>query len=444
MKSKIVILGGGESGTGAAVLAIKKGLDVFVSDISEIKEEYRDVLNDHQIQWEENKHTQSKILEADEVVKSPGIPDKVEIIQLIIENNISLISEIEFASRYSNAKKICVTGSNGKTTTTMLVYHILKKAGLNVGLAGNVGQSFAMQVAKHNFEYYVIELSSFQLDYMFDFKADISILLNITADHLDWYDNNFLKYVDSKFRITRNQDNTCCFIYNVDDEAIVEKLNEIEFEANKIPISIYKNLKVGGAIKENSISVNVQNTSFEMNIYDLALQGKHNLYNSLAASISAKVLEINNPVIRECLSDFQGVEHRLERFIKVHGILFINDSKSTNINSCWYALESMNKETVWIVGGVDKGNDYSPLLELVKSKVKAIIALGKERDKIHKAFDDVVKVYDASTMEEAVKSAYYLAKDNDVVLLSPACASFDLFENYEDRGRKFKEAVRRL
>ena len=444
MKSKLVILGGGESGTGAAVLAIKKGFDVFVSDISNIKEENKTILSEHNIPWEENKHTQSVILEADEVVKSPGIPDKVKIIQLIIENKINIISEIEFASRYSIAKKICITGSNGKTTTTMLVYHILKKAGLNVGLAGNVGQSFAMQVAKYDFDYFVIELSSFQLDYMFDFKADIAILLNITPDHLDWYDYNFQKYVDSKFRITRNQDNSCYFIYNSDDEAIVNKLNVIDFNTNKIPFSIYKKLIMGGEIKENFMSVNLETSSFEMNIYDLALQGKHNLYNSLAASISAKLLEITNPVIRECLSDFQGVEHRLEKFIKVHGILFINDSKSTNINSCWYALESMDRDTVWIVGGVDKGNDYSMLTELVKGKVKAIIALGVDNEKIHKAFDDVVKVHDAGSIDEAVKTSYYLASDGDVVLLSPACASFDLFDNYEDRGRKFKEAVRKL
>ncbi len=443
-KQKLVILGAGESGTGAAVLAIQKGFDVFVSDISKIKNEYKKILNKHKIRWEEEDHTYSIILEANEVVKSPGIPDRIEIIQLIKKKKINIISEIEFASRYSKAKKICITGSNGKTTTTMLVYHILKKAGLNVGLAGNIGQSFAMQVAKHKFDYFVIELSSFQLDYVFDFKADIAILLNITPDHMDWYNYDFLKYVDSKFRITGNQDNSCYFIYNNDDEAIVNKLNEIDFNANTIPFSIYKKLDRGGEIKGDSMSVNLENSSFDMSISDLALQGKHNLYNSLAASISAKILEIKNPIIRESLSDFQGVEHRLEKFINVRGILFINDSKSTNINSCWYALESMNKNTVWIVGGVDKGNDYSMLTELVKEKVKAVIALGVNNEKIHAAFDDIVEVYDTQTMEDAVKTSYFLANDNDVVLLSPACASFDLFDNYEDRGRKFKMAVKKL
>jgi len=444
MKQKMVILGGGESGTGAAVLAMQQGFDVFVSDNSKIKDKYKKILDEHKVAWEEEQHTESRILAADEIVKSPGIPDKVSIIQQIIKNKIKIISEIEFASRYSNAKKICITGSNGKTTTTMLVYHILQKAGLNVGLAGNVGQSYALQVAKHDFDYFVIELSSFQLDYVFDFKADIAIMLNITPDHLDWYEYDFLKYADAKFRITRNQDNSCYFIYNADDELIVKKLKEINFDVNKIPFSIYKKVGFGGEINKENMSVNLETNSFEMNIYDLALQGKHNLYNSLAASISAKVLDIKDPVLRGCLTDFQGVEHRLEKFIKVHGILFINDSKSTNINSCWYALETMDKETVWIVGGVDKGNDYSMLTELVKDKVKAIIALGPDNERIHKAFDGIVDVFDAASMDEAVKTSYYLAKDDEVVLLSPACASFDLFDNYEDRGRKFKEAVRRL
>ena len=444
MKSKLVILGGGESGTGAAVLAKLKGFDVLVSDISDISDKYKKILDENNIDWEEKKHSPALILEADEVIKSPGIPDSAVIVQEVMRNKINIVSEIEFASRYTKAKKVCITGSNGKTTTTMLVYHILKNAGLNVGLAGNVGQSFAMQVAKNNYDYFVIELSSFQLDYVFDFKADIAILLNVTPDHLDWYDYDFVKYADSKFRITRNQDNSCYFIYNQDDEAIVSKFEKINFEANKIPFSIYNNLGYGGEIKENSMSVNLGTNSFEMNIYDLAIQGKHNLYNSMAATISAKILDIKNPVIRESLSDFKGVEHRLEKFIKVHGILFINDSKSTNINSCWYALESMKKNTVWIVGGVDKGNDYAMLTELVKEKVKAIVALGKDNEKIHKAFDEIVNVYDAVSMDEAVKTSYYLAKDGEEVLLSPACASFDLFNNYEDRGCKFKEAVRKL
>ena len=444
MKKKIAILGAGESGTGAAVLAIKQGFDVFVSDFSEIKNKYRKILDNHNIDWEEQQHTKEKILQADEVVKSPGIPDKVEIIQLIKQKNINIISEIEFAARYSNAKKICITGSNGKTTTTMLVYHILKEAGLNVGLAGNVGKSYAMQVANNDFDYFVIELSSFQLDYVFDFKADIAILLNITPDHLDWYDYDFLKYVDSKFRITRNQNNSCYFIYNSDDDEIVKKLKELDLNIKKIPFSINNDIEEGGQLKENIMSINFENNMFDMNIDELAIQGKHNIYNSMAASISAKILDIKNPQIRESLSDFQGVEHRLEKFIKVRGIQFINDSKSTNINSCWYALESMSKKIVWIVGGIDKGNDYSMLKELVKEKVKAIIALGKDNKKIHDYFDNIIDVYDASSMDEAVTTSYLLANDNEVVLLSPACASFDLFDNYEDRGRKFKKAVRNL
>ena len=444
MKQKIVILGAGESGTGAAVLAAQKGYEVFVSDISEIKDKYKNILNKYGIAWEEKQHTQEKILAANEIIKSPGIPDKVQIIQKIKEKGINIISEIEFAARHTNAKKICITGSNGKTTTTMLVHHILQKAGLNVGLAGNVGQSFALQVALENFDYYVIELSSFQLDNMYDFKADIAVLLNITPDHLDWYDYNFLNYVNSKFRITQNLDKSCYFIYNIDDEAIVEKLKTLDLQSENIPFSIEKDLDKGGYVNNDELLIKLDTNSFDMNIYDLALEGKHNMYNSLAASISAKVMEIKNPVIRESLSDFTGVEHRLEKFIKVHGIQFINDSKATNVNSSWYALESMNGDTVWIAGGIDKGNDYSILTELVKEKVKAIVALGVDNSKIHEAFGGIVPIYNVKSMDDAVKAAYYLATDGDTVLLSPACASFDLFDNYEDRGRKFKEAVRKL
>ncbi|MCF6243358.1 MAG: UDP-N-acetylmuramoyl-L-alanine--D-glutamate ligase [Bacteroidales bacterium] len=444
MKQKIVILGAGESGTGAAVLAQKMAYEVFVSDISAIKQKYKAILNKYNIEWEEKNHNVQKILSADEIIKSPGIPDKVQIIQKIKEKGIKIISEIEFAGRHTKAKKICITGSNGKTTTTMLIYHILQKAGLNVGLAGNVGQSFAMQVALNNFDYYVIELSSFQLDNMFDFKADIAVLLNITPDHLDWYDYNFLNYVDSKFRITQNMDKSCCFIYNIDDEAIINKLKTLNLSSEKIAFSIQNNIEKGGCIEDEQLKVKTDKNSFKMSIYDLALQGKHNMYNSLAASISAKVMQIKNSVIRESLSDFTGVEHRLEKYIKVHGIQFINDSKATNVNSTWYALESMDKNTVWIAGGVDKGNDYSMLTELVKEKVKAIVALGIDNRKIHEAFAKHVPVYDAQSMNDAVKAAYYLATDGETVLLSPACASFDLFDNYEDRGRKFKEAVRKL
>lgn len=443
MNKTISILGGGESGTGAAVLAKKKGYEVFVSDFGSISEKYKQILEQHQIKWEEKQHTHNKIVKAEEVIKSPGIPDNSEIIQYLKNIGKPIISEIEFASRYTNAKKICITGSNGKTTTTMLIYHILKKADLNVGLAGNVGYSFAMQVAEKEFDFFVIELSSFQLDYIFDFKADIAILLNITPDHLDWYNYNFSLYADSKFRITKNQDKTCYFLYNSDDKVIVDKLKKLKIESERLPFSINTELDSGGHIRGSNLIINYNNP-FEMNIYELALQGKHNIYNSLAAGISAKILDIKNPIIRESLSDFKGVEHRLEKFIKVHGILFINDSKSTNVNSSWYALESMTKKTVWIAGGIDKGNDYSMLNDLVYEKVKAIVALGKDNSKIHKAFDDIVEVIDTSSMEEAVKAAYYLAKDEEIVLLSPACASFDLFKNYEDRGRQFKKEVRKL
>lgn len=443
MNKKISILGGGESGTGAAILAQQKGYSVFVSDFGTIQDKYKAVLNEKNIEWEEKQHSKERIAEADEIIKSPGIPEKAEIIQYLKALDKPIISEIEFASRYTNAKKICITGSNGKTTTTMLIYHILQKAGFNVGLAGNVGQSFALQVASQEFDYFVIELSSFQLDYMFDFKADIAILLNITPDHLDWYQYNFSLYAESKFRITNNQDNTCFFLYNADDKVIVDKLKDIKTDSEKLPFSIFSEFEEGGYLNENNLKINYHNP-FEMNIYELALQGKHNIYNSLAAGLSAKILDIKNPIIRESLADFKGVEHRLEKFIKVHGILFINDSKSTNINSCWYALESMDKKTVWIAGGIDKGNDYSMLKDLVKEKVKAIVALGKNNEKIHAAFDDIVDVVDASSMEEAVKASYYLAKDDEIVLLSPACASFDLFKNYEDRGRQFKQAVKKL
>ena len=443
MNKKISILGGGESGTGASILAKLKGYDVFLSDSGTIQQKYKDLLNEHAVEWEEGKHSNQRIIEAEEIIKSPGIPDTSEIIQFIKNNHIPIVSEIEFASRYTNAKMICITGSNGKTTTTMLIYHILQKANLNVGLAGNVGQSLALQVAQSNFDYFVIELSSFQLDYMFNFKADIAILLNITPDHLDWYHYNFSLYADSKFRITRNQDKTCFFLYNTDDKVIIDRLKDIKTDSEFVPFSILTEVEKGGYLNDKNLIINY-NTLFEMNIYDLALQGKHNVYNSLAAGLSAKILDIKNPIIRESLADFKGVEHRLEKFIKVHGILFINDSKSTNINSCWYALESMEKRTVWIAGGIDKGNDYSILKELVKEKVIAIVALGKNNTKIHEAFDDIVQVVDVLSMEDAVKASYYLAKDDEVVLLSPACASFDLFKNYEDRGRQFKQCVRKL
>ncbi len=443
MNKKISILGGGESGVGAAFLAHHKGYDVFLSDNGAIADKYKEILKTIDIEWEENQHSYEKIAEADEIIKSPGIPDTAEVMQYLKNLDKRIISEIEFASRYTNAKKICITGSNGKTTTTELIYHILKEANLNVGIAGNVGKSFAMQVAQEDYDYFVIELSSFQLDYMFDFKADIAILLNITPDHLDWYNYNFSLYANSKFRITKNQDSNCYFLYNADDKVIVDKLKSTDLKAAKLPFSINKPLQKGGYMQNDDIIINYKN-KFEMNINDLTLQGKHNVYNSLAASISANILDIKDPVLRKSLADFEGVEHRLEKYIKVRGIQFINDSKSTNVNSSWYAIESIPNRIVWIAGGTDKGNDYSVLEDLVYEKVKVIIALGKDNSKLHEAFDDVVEVIDAGSMQEAVNSAYYLAESSDVVLLSPACASYDLFKNYKDRGKQFKQAVRNL
>ncbi|MDY6800833.1 MAG: UDP-N-acetylmuramoyl-L-alanine--D-glutamate ligase [Bacteroidota bacterium] len=444
MNERIVILGAGESGVGSAILAKKNDADVFVSDFGVIKEKYKNLLDKYGITWEEKKHTQEFILNANEIIKSPGIPEKVEIVQQAKENNIPVISEIEYASRFCNAYKICITGSNGKTTTTNLIYHILKNAGLNVSMAGNVGQSWAWQVAENNYDYYVIELSSFQLDGMYDFKADIAILMNITPDHLDRY-NSMQDYVDSKFRITQNQTDKDYFIYCADDEILRKEVEKRPIIAQKIPFSIKEKFTKGAFIEENNIKINYLNNQFTMSIQNLALKGQHNTYNSMAAGISAQVLKIRKEVIRESLSNFQGVEHRLEFVLKVHGIEFINDSKATNVNSTWYALESVSGEIIWIVGGIDKGNDYSILEDLVRQKVKAIICLGVDNSKIHKVFGPMVStIINTESASEAVKTAYYLAKKGDTVLLSPACASFDLFENYEDRGNKFKQAVREL
>ena len=444
-QDKLVILGGGESGVGAAILGAKKGFEVFVSDFGEIKDEYKSILELRNLKYEEKQHTEELILDASLVVKSPGISDKALIIVRLKEKNIQIISEIEFAGRFTNAKTICITGSNGKTTTTMLTYEILKRAGLNVGLAGNVGKSFALQVADDNFDYFVIELSSFQLDGMYDFRADIAVLLNITPDHLDRYEYRMQNYVDSKMRIVRNQKPDDWFVYCADDPIILEELKKTDIRSRKIPFTIMQALNDGGWIENKVMKLNVNNNTFDMTIYELALQGQHNLYNSMAAGISGSILNLRKEGIRECLSDFQGVEHRLERFLRVHNIEFINDSKATNINSVWYALESMSTPVVWIVGGVDKGNDYSILFDLVKEKVKAIVCLGKDNNKIITAFSGIVKkIVDTKSMEEAVRTAYFLSKKNDTVLLSPACASFDLFKNYEERGRKFKESVRNL
>jgi UDP-N-acetylmuramoylalanine--D-glutamate ligase len=445
MEKRIVILGAGESGTGSAVLAKTKGFDVFVSDIGKIKSHYKEILYNYEIEWEEEQHTERLILNADEIIKSPGISDKSEIMQSVFKKEIPVISEIEFAGRYTNSKKICITGSNGKTTTTSILHHMLRKAGLNCGLAGNVGKSFAMQVATKNYEYYVVELSSFQLDGMFDFKPDIAVLLNITPDHLDRYGYDMQNYVDSKFRITRNLSEDDYFIYCSDDEITIAELERIVLRAKQLEFSQKKKVKQGAYIEDNSMVVNVNSNEMKIPLSELALKGKHNTYNSMAASIAGRILDIKKEVIRESLQDFAGVEHRLERFIKVHGIEFINDSKATNVNSTWYALECMTTPTIWIVGGVDKGNDYSSLVDLVKEKVKGIICLGVDNEKLHKTFGSLVEnIQDASTMKEAVNQAYRMGEKEDAVLLSPACASFDLFKNYEDRGEQFKECVREL
>lgn len=444
MNKHIAILGAGESGVGAAILAKKMGWNVFVSDFGAIKDEFKTELTENGFEWEEGKHSEGRILNADLVIKSPGIPDKAPLIKKLREKGVKIISEIEFGGYYSNAKTIAITGSNGKTTTTMLTYHILKKAGINVGLAGNVGKSFAKQIAEENFDWYVLELSSFQLDDMFDFRADIAILTNITPDHLDRYNYEMQNYVDSKFRILQNQTNNDWFIYNFDDPIIQAEVEKRLINAKTAPFSLVKEQEVGGFADEQQITINI-NEQLTMSIHDLALKGKHNTQNSLASGIASRILEIRKEVVRESLEDFVNVEHRLEFVAKVHGIEFINDSKATNVNSTWFALESMEQPTVWIVGGVDKGNDYSELTDLVRDKVKAIICLGVDNKKLIESFTGVVDtIVEARSAMEAVAYGYRLAKKDETVLLSPACASFDLFENYEDRGNQFKEAVRSL
>lgn len=445
MSKRLVILGGGESGVGAAILAKKKGFEVFVSDRGEIKDKYKDVLINIDVEWEEGKHTESKILNATEVVKSPGIPDTVPLVLKIKEKGIRVISEIEFAGRYTNAKIIGITGSNGKTTTSLLTFHMLKKAGLDVGLAGNVGDSLARQVAEEDKGFYVLELSSFQLDGMFDFKVDIAMILNITPDHLDRYEDKFESYVASKFRILQNQNKFNEIIYCMDDEVVRKGIENGDYKGAKHPFSIKTVTSDGGYINKEKLIINTNNKLFKMKITELALQGKHNLYNSMASGIAGRVLDLKKEVIRESLSDFQNIEHRLEEVGKVHGITFVNDSKATNVNSTWYALESFQHPVVWIVGGVDKGNDYEMLAELVSDKVKAIVCLGKDNKKIHEAFEDIIEdIVDTESAQDAVNMAYQLSQKGDTVLLSPACASFDLFDNYEDRGHQFKKAVKAL
>jgi UDP-N-acetylmuramoylalanine--D-glutamate ligase len=443
--SKITILGAAESGVGAAVLAQKQGYDVFVSDLASVKDEYKKILKERKIEFEEGQHSYEKILSADEVIKSPGIPDNAEIIRKIKNKNISIVSEIEFAFRFTKAKMICITGTNGKTTTTMLTHHILKKAGLKVGLAGNVGKSFAMQVTENNHDYYVLELSSFQLDNMDQFKADIAVMLNITPDHLERYDYSLQKYIDSKFRIIQNQTSDDAFIFCSDDQCILTELLKRHPDIQLYPFSITKEEGMTAFIKDNQLNININQTKFSMSIYELALKGKHNLYNSMAAGIASRIIDISKEIVRDSFTDFENVEHRLEKVNTVHGIEFINDSKATNVNSTWYALESMEKPVILILGGIDKGNDYDMLKDMVKEKVKAIVCLGVDNKKIHEAYENIVDdITDTSSAGEAVRIAYSKGKKGDVVLLSPACASFDLFKNYEDRGRQFKNAVRAL
>lgn len=445
-QERIVVLGAGESGVGAAMLAQQKGFDVFVSDFGAIADKYKKELETLNIQFEENQHTESLILSANEVIKSPGIPDKAPIIKKLIELKTPVISEIEFAGRYCNAKIICITGSNGKTTTTLLTWHMLNKAGLKVGLAGNIGNSFAKQVATENFDYYVLEISSFMLDNMYDFKADIAVLLNITPDHLDRYNYQMKNYVDSKFRIIQNQTSEDHFIYCDDDPETIKALPNYNISASKHPFSIMHEVSNGAYALEEVINFNLNNSDkLTMSFNDLALQGSHNVYNSMASGIAAKILELRNDTIRESMGDFKNIEHRLEHVGRISGINFINDSKATNVNSTWYALESINTDVVLIMGGVDKGNDYSMLTDLVKQKVKAIVCLGKDNNPIHEAFEnDVEVIVNTFSAREAVEVAYHLAKKGSTVLLSPACASFDLFKNYEDRGNQFKAAVREL
>lgn len=443
---RIVILGAGESGVGAAKLAQKHGFDVFVSDFGAIADRYKSTLQELNISFEEKQHTNELILNATEVIKSPGIPSTVPIVKALVKNNIPVISEIEFAKRYTTAKTICITGSNGKSTTTMLTYHILQNAGVNVGLGGNIGQSFAVQVCDGEYDWYVLEISSFMLDDMYAFKADIAVLLNITPDHLDRYDYKLENYAASKMRIVQNQTDKDFFIYCADDEETIKSLEKTKINAKRYPFSIRKKVEEGAYLEDQTIHINTHlKQPFTMSISELALQGKHNIYNSMASGIVAKVLELRNETIRESMGNFKNIEHRLEFVAKISDVTYINDSKATNVNSTWYALESVGSDVVLIMGGVDKGNDYTMLKDLVRSKVSAIVCMGKDNKRIHEAFeDDVDIIVNTFSAAEAVQVAYHLAKKGNTVLLSPACASFDLFKNYEDRGNQFKAAVKEL
>ena len=445
--ARIVVLGGAESGVGAAVLAKVKGFDVFLSDKGKIADSYISMLEKWEIPYEQGQHSEELILNADEIVKSPGIPGTAPMVRKAEEKGIHIISEIEFAARYDSAKKICITGSNGKTTTTSLIYYLLQQAGLNVSLGGNIGKSYALQVATEKFDYYVLEISSFQLDNCYDFRPDIAIITNITPDHLDRYDHKMENYARAKFRIARNLTPEDCFIFDSDDEITIRHLDEIIVRAKMLPFSQKKELNQGAYVKDEKIVVKYDDSECDIFLDELALGGIHNVYNSMAAALAAKAAGIDNKVIRNSLETFQPIEHRLEPVLSVKGVLYVNDSKATNVDAAWYALECQKKPVVWIVGGTDKGNDYSVLLPLVREKVKGIVCLGLDNRKIHQAFESVVgsgRMVDVKSADEAVKEASRMASDGDVVLLSPCCASFDLFTCYEDRGEKFKEAVRNL
>ena len=445
--ARLVVLGGAESGVGAAVLAKVKGFDVFLSDNGKIKEEYADTLRKWDIPFEEGGHTESLILNADEVVKSPGIPSTAPMVVKLTAKGTKIVSEIEFASRYDSAKKICITGSNGKTTTTTLIHYLLTNAGLNVGLGGNIGKSYAMQVATEKHDYYVLEISSFQLDNCYDFRPDIAIITNITPDHLDRYDHNMENYVKAKFRITRNLRPDDCFIFDSDDEITIAHLSKIVLQAKMLPFTQEKEVSQGAFLKQDKIVVRYEEDESEIYLKELALGGRHNIYNSMAAALAAKATGIDNAVIRNSLKSFQPIEHRLEPVLSLKDVLYVNDSKATNIDAAWYALECQSRPIIWIVGGKDKGNDYSVLKKLVKDKVRAIVCLGVDNTKIHAAFEGIVgadKMVDTLSAEDAVKAASKFAEAGDVVLMSPCCASFDLFKSYEDRGDQFKEAVRNL
>lgn len=440
-------MGGAESGVGAAVLAKVKGFDVFLSDNGKIKPEYKETLDKWGINYEEGGHTEDKILSADEVIKSPGIPSSVPIIKKLEALHTPIISEIEFASRYDNSKKICITGSNGKTTTTSLIYYLFKQAGLDVGLGGNIGKSYAFQVATEKHDYYVLEISSFQLDGCYDFRPDIAIITNITPDHLDRYDYNMENYVRAKFRITRNLRPQDCFIFDSDDQITIGHLDQILIQAKQLPYTQEKKVSQGAYLDSDKIVLEYEQDETEIYLNELALGGKHNIYNSMAAALAAKASGVSNSVIKEALRSFSPIEHRLEPVLSIKDVLYINDSKATNVDSAWYALECQTKPVVWIVGGKDKGNDYSVLDELVRKKVKAIVCLGLHNERIHEAFEGIVgkeNMVDTDSAEKAVREAAGLAQAGDVVLLSPCCASFDLFKSYEDRGEQFKEAVRNL